>query len=402
MNPSRNNYQNNFNFFNTPAISSSGFVTFQNPEDGQFYFRFNDRLGKPVLFSEGYETAMNCEFGIQSVLKNISKSDRYKTGGELGNKFIILTTGNYNEIARTRTFKDEVEIDRAIKWMMANVHEGEVMFALFEKEENNFELKKSVAYSMPHNEKAPKFAFQIELYPRDEEPLAGVIIDILKQKKQNFKGMDTKVISKFMLDSIVDPFALNADLKIDEEEETLDDPQDIEEVWKSENTVVNEPILVPQSEFQILESETVLDAKLKKNDTSEKVKKMLPIPLPLPTENLKIEIIEKKTGRLLHNIEPDTDFSIRLKMKEGIETMMANQNIKFSFKIYSMQNPNFKIQMEKEVKFSEEGIGLIDHFLKLNETGIYRIRGESVEATSIEMLTGMTSVNVFRVYELAS
>ena len=107
-------YHNNYRFFDDPKINSSGFVTFRYPSDGQYYFRFNDINNKPVLFSEGYQTAINCEIGIQCVLKNIAKRKQYKIAGEPGNRFIKLHAGDNREIARSAFFKDDSEISQVI------------------------------------------------------------------------------------------------------------------------------------------------------------------------------------------------------------------------------------------------------------------------------------------------
>jgi len=249
-----------------------------------------------------------------------------------------------------------------------------------------------VINSYPRNENAPKFTFRIELYPRDEEPLAGVIIDVLKQSKQNFKGLDTKVISKFILDSLIDPFAINADLKIEENDEFFDDLPEEEEALKIEIPLNDE--LAIDVKTEPLSSDVPIQ-----NSPSVKVKEILSPSLSLPVENLKVEIVGKKKGQLLHNLETDTSFSVRLKIKE---VKPDYNNVKLNVKVYSMENPNFSIRMDKEVRFSADGIGLINFFPELTEPGIYRILVNSTDLKNADILSGMTSINVFQVYEIAS
>ena len=84
-----------------------GFDCFLRPDDDHYCFTFNDADGKPVLFSQGYSSAVGRDNGVQSVLKNAQQEGRFEIfkvaeGEASPTYYLVLKAGNHQEIARSR------------------------------------------------------------------------------------------------------------------------------------------------------------------------------------------------------------------------------------------------------------------------------------------------------------
>ena len=100
----------------------NGFDSFS--EGGEHYFTYN--LGGNVyLISEGYTSTGARDNGIQSVTNNMNNEARYQRQQDpKGHFFFNLRAGNNKEIATSRWFDDQGNMDSVIARMVAGLGLG--------------------------------------------------------------------------------------------------------------------------------------------------------------------------------------------------------------------------------------------------------------------------------------
>ena len=77
-------------------------------KDGEWYFSYNDKNGKPILRSEGYKSEAARENGIESVKKNLPIKERWvKDKTTDGKYYYALRAANNQEIARSCYHENE-------------------------------------------------------------------------------------------------------------------------------------------------------------------------------------------------------------------------------------------------------------------------------------------------------
>ncbi|HHB79249.1 MAG TPA: DUF1508 domain-containing protein, partial [Saprospiraceae bacterium] len=96
----------------------NGFGTFAD-DDGHYYFAYNVG-GKTILLSESYTSASGRNNGVESVTKNMVIADRYvRKVHPNGKHYFNLLAGNKQEIATSRWFDSEAEMEAAIASLMS-------------------------------------------------------------------------------------------------------------------------------------------------------------------------------------------------------------------------------------------------------------------------------------------
>ncbi len=101
-----------------PSTSNqAGFESFQSDKNAEYYFHFNGEDGQALLFSEGYKSTNGRDNGIKSVIKNGSIEERFARKEEDGKYYFILIAGNNQEIARSRYFDTEGEMEEAMNYV---------------------------------------------------------------------------------------------------------------------------------------------------------------------------------------------------------------------------------------------------------------------------------------------
>jgi len=94
------------------SVNDNGFQSFA--ADGEFYFTYNSG-GKVILISEGYSSDSSRNNGISSVTKNLPIVNRVKKGvHKNGKHFFRVVAGNHQEIATSRWYDNEGEMDNMI------------------------------------------------------------------------------------------------------------------------------------------------------------------------------------------------------------------------------------------------------------------------------------------------
>ena len=352
MGQTNDNIQNNLAHEDASLPKQPGFVSFQIPKDQEFYFRFNGENGAPVLFSEGYVKEASRDNGIQSVLKNADNPKRYKLMEEDGRWYIALRAGNHQEIGRTRAFPKKTEANKKKKWLTKNlvpIHEGR----LGNTEEGITSSKKAAVdpkgAGLLSND--PKYAFRIDIYPRQEELPAGVITNILNNNNKKFRGIDGTAITNFISGSMSD-----------KDRSMLPKP----EAGKKE--------LVPKKEKAGGQERAIAPPKV---------------------ENMTLEIVESPVSGHLGNWATGEFINIRLKVKDGVEGP-SSKKVKMNLHFYPLQNPELETQIITEVAFDNGRSAFLPQLQQLKVPGIYRLRAFGNESSpDCAMLYATRAVHVY-------
>ncbi|HHM21577.1 MAG TPA: DUF1508 domain-containing protein [Bacteroidetes bacterium] len=344
-----NNYQNNFDYDGTSLSGLRGFVSFQSEKDKEFYFRFNDENGQPVLYSEGYGKIAGRDNGIASVLKNARLRKRYKIVEEGGKWVVSLRAANNHEIARTKAFANKEEAQKTVKWLIDNL-----VPKATPKPDNV--IKKTVAQVVdnPAPKKAfvagndPKYTFRIQLYPLQDGPLAGVITNVLNEENKKFRGVDAGAIADFILAALSD-----------------------------KDTQMSLPAPAP--------SKTQPDKKRQKHSK--------PAPSLPPQENLIVELAGSSEATPSSSWTTEEYLNVRLILKEGT-TGLSGQKVKMNVHLYQLQNPAIAMELITEVEFTNGKSAGIE-LQKLKKAGLYRLTAVSEGKATGQPLFGTTALQVY-------
>lgn len=181
--------------YHLERVSTGGkseFETFKNEKDHLHYFHYNDENGQALLYSQGYKDARSRNGGISSVEKNAKRVERCLDGDC---PYFIIRAANKLEIARSRDFADEADMDAAIDQMQRSLLAG-------------VDIGTTPAPAPKHAPVAPKqepdlqpsrYRFSLEWQHRGQgEPMLGVIEYPVTGDKATFKGIDTGAIERFV------------------------------------------------------------------------------------------------------------------------------------------------------------------------------------------------------------
>ena len=115
---SRSEFAALYNFLRSSQSGSEGFELFQSQYDQEYYFHFNDKDGRALLFSRGFSTAGQRDNRLESVIRSASIDSRYEIiKGEDDQFFFILKARNGQEIARSRMFASHAEASEATTFL---------------------------------------------------------------------------------------------------------------------------------------------------------------------------------------------------------------------------------------------------------------------------------------------
>lgn len=111
------------NIYRTDQASTSGTTGFDpfQAKDGMHFFHFNDLNASPLIFSEGYTSSRSRNNGIKSLIRNAGLQNRYEKKKNGAKPYFILRAGNRQEIARSKDFEDEKEMQEAIEWLRVQI-----------------------------------------------------------------------------------------------------------------------------------------------------------------------------------------------------------------------------------------------------------------------------------------
>lgn len=338
MNTKSKTYLNNFNKKDELLPTSSGFISFSDLNTGEYFFRFNNEKGKPILYSEAFEDAEKRDTRISLVIKNAQARKRYKKEKEGKQYTISLRSGNHKELARSQSYKSEAKAEKAIEYLMGNITEPIIATTPVKKQAvEPKKVKKQAEES--------KYSFRLELYPQENEPLAGIVTNVVNKKNTNFIGIDEPILINFIKSQLSEA---------DRKKEARSVAKKVE---KTKTETVEQPKEEPTINFK---------------------------------ENLIVELVENINAKSQKNWEVNTPFDIRFKLKEGIK-LPENGKIKMKILLNSIQDQATQNQLITEIEFSEDNIAYFEGLQKINRTGIYRIKAIATQNNYF----GTTAFNVF-------
>ncbi len=106
-----------YNFDQISKSGNPGFEPFKNEENKTYYFHFNDKEGKALLYSQAYKSAKSRDKGQTSTMANMKDTDNYTTFDENGVHTFAIKAKNNQEIARSRPFSAKTKMRKAIQFI---------------------------------------------------------------------------------------------------------------------------------------------------------------------------------------------------------------------------------------------------------------------------------------------
>ena len=204
--------KNNYDFSQVSRSGEFGFEAFQNEDNGRYYFHLNDRSGEAFLYSQAYQSGKSRDHGIQAVIRNAPKSERYLKEQEGDLHYFLLKSGNHQEIARSRAFDSRSEMNTCLALLSdigpdTPIHAGGLAASDQENQSppaKEFKEKRSprkpIAKS-EDSEQMPRHSFRINLYPESQR---GIITHIFSGENRHFQDIDGQEIVNF-IKSKIDP-----------------------------------------------------------------------------------------------------------------------------------------------------------------------------------------------------
>ena len=223
-----------YNLAQPSRSGRAGFESFKSEIDGRFYFHFNDAKGEALLFSQAYRREVDRDKGIASVMRNGVIDKHFQQLNTEGAYFFLLFSANKQQIARSRFFTAEIDLEKQLLFFKQNLSlraeentetSAENPEAGVPKEVSainattatltteNLALKNKIKDLEGQLQKAPpqydtsedtlREVFRIEIYKNTSpERLHGQIIHPFSKETRTFNGLDLKTIGSFMMDKI--------------------------------------------------------------------------------------------------------------------------------------------------------------------------------------------------------
>ncbi len=221
MSQNKNNYDLNQQL-NSAQI---GFKLFK-AENKQYYFQFYNTEGKATLFSEGYINAASRDNGLKSVKKNAAENLAYNYNRTVeGQFYFTITAGNRQEIARSKNFVSERDMEIEKLFFQENLFVNKKLDgSLLTESVSTNELKegkenKSVGLQIENADLANdntilyteplRQSFRIDIYPSQNGSIPnGKITYLLDGELNIFTGIDVAHIAEF-INSKINPVEKN-------------------------------------------------------------------------------------------------------------------------------------------------------------------------------------------------
>lgn len=205
-------------------VITPGFEVVRNEENGYYYFRCNDVNGKIVLWSKDFQTQSIASSKMEHALRLARHNKNYIRKKEDENHTFILVGGNKQEIAKGASFKHEKDIQRTIAYVQQVANSAQALATSTPPAETDSvrhtaaplvepsPAPPSKAGAVPEKSKASsakkesgqtamqsRYAFKIDLYPREEEDTVwGRIEYLLTEESTTFQGLNMEAMAAFM------------------------------------------------------------------------------------------------------------------------------------------------------------------------------------------------------------
>ncbi len=202
-------------------VITPGFEVVRNDENGFYYFRCNDVNGKIVLWSKDFQTQSNALAKMENALRLARHSKNYIRKKEGENHTFMLVGGNKQEVAKGASFKNEKDIQRTIDYVKQVANSAKALATSTQPTEPApMSSPTPLVETSPEQSKAStpekskstntkkasgqpttqsRYAFKIDLYPREEEDAVwGRIEYLLTEESTTFQGLNMEAMAAFM------------------------------------------------------------------------------------------------------------------------------------------------------------------------------------------------------------
>ena len=189
-----------YNFEQSSPRGQFGFEVFKNKDENKYYFHFNNREGRTVLFSQAYASARSRDNGLNSVQSNATDIDRFAFHDKKGKHYFTLVAGNNQEIARSQLFDTKKEMEAALNSIVQLASQKATAQTLKSQEVEKAEASETTSHEKTNETVAQtKSRITIDFYRnKSGEPLKGRIEHPLSGDKVKFQGYDRQVILRFI------------------------------------------------------------------------------------------------------------------------------------------------------------------------------------------------------------
>ena len=149
-----------------------GFEGFKSAKNKLHYFHYNDKKGKPLLFSKPFNKRSNRDDSISEVLKIDTKKKRYKTWKKSKNQFYFsIIDAKGKSFARSRYFSSE-------KKMLAALNTFKKEVANYKAAVNKITVAKKKKYTITLPEKIIHVVAKGLIVTAEEEVASPVITEV--------------------------------------------------------------------------------------------------------------------------------------------------------------------------------------------------------------------------------
>jgi hypothetical protein len=187
------NVKDQYDFEQLSPSQKPGFEMFFSTKNKAWFFHANDVKGRPILFSQAYQTEESVAKGLQSALKNIEKGRIYKRTEGIQH-FLTVVAGNNQEVGRSLFLKDENAVDIAMTFLKQVVKSANPLVSVEAKSVNteNSDIR--------CNDGNTRCRFSIYFYKNTaDNNLSGRIEDMADSKSGiSFQGIDNQAIMGFI------------------------------------------------------------------------------------------------------------------------------------------------------------------------------------------------------------
>ena len=294
------NVRDQYDFEQLSPSQKPGFELFYSEKYKAWFFHANNVKGKPILFSQAYQTAENAEKGMQSALKNIEKGRIYKRL-EGAQYFLSVVAGNNQEVGRSFDFRDEKETDTTLSFLKQVANASNPMVSTASDIET---VEQPVSII---DDKPIRSYFRIYFYKNggDGNPLNGRIEDITDENSGvSFQGIDTQAIIGFIRQKIGHDFEENTPQMA-----TLEVPISMP---VSENMYVSKGVKVTSRISQIVSNEPPKITSIAQTNTPSHLKIR-----PIQLEGQILSIEKRIYNRTTSSVKMLMTFSDALAQHEG-------------------------------------------------------------------------------------
>lgn len=103
------------------------FEIFSKPRSKQFHFRLKARNGQIILASQAYHSKQKCKVGIQSVIRNAARGDRFHLHtAKNGKVYFTLNAANGEVIGTSQMYASPTGRNKGMESVQRNAHEAEI------------------------------------------------------------------------------------------------------------------------------------------------------------------------------------------------------------------------------------------------------------------------------------